>query len=98
MKHFVIEITYTAAAEQVAEVRPEHRTFLQAGYDKGWLLFSGPQVGKAGGLIVARAPSREEIQALVAQDPYHIKSVATHSIIEFDPVMRQAFMESWVTE
>lgn len=97
MKHFIVDITYTAPAERIGEVRPDHRAFLQAGYEKGLLLCSGPTKEKAGGLVVARASSLEEIQQFFAGDPYAQQGVATHTVMEFDPVMRQAFLEEWVT-
>ncbi len=98
MKHFIVDITYTASPERIGEVRPEHRAFMQTGYERGWVLFSGPQQTRAGGLVVARAPSLEDIQQFFAEDPYARHGVATHAFIEFDPVMRQGFMEAWVTE
>jgi uncharacterized protein YciI len=98
VKHFIIDITYTAPPERIGEVRPEHRTFLQSGYDKGWLLCSGPRIGSVpGGMVIARAPSMDDIQQFFAGDPYHQHGVATHAFIEFDPVMRQSWLEDWVT-
>jgi uncharacterized protein YciI len=98
MKHFIIEITYTVPFEQLADVVPEHRAFLQAGYDRGWALFSGPQVPKTGGIIVARAPSLEALKAFFAEDPFQKQGLGTYRFIEFDPVKRQAFMETWATQ
>ncbi len=97
MKHFMVEVTYTGTPEQVAAVLADHRAFLQTGYERGWLLLSGPQVPKTGGIVVARAPSLEDLQSFFAQDPYRIAGVATHRFVEFDPVKRQAFMEDWVS-
>jgi uncharacterized protein YciI len=96
MKHFIIEITYTASPEEVAEVLPDHRNFLALGYEQGRLLFSGPQLPKKGGIIVARDRSLEEIQTFFADDPYQTRGVATYRFIEFEPVKRQEFLEDWV--
>jgi uncharacterized protein YciI len=96
MKHFIVEITYTAPLEQVGEVTPDHRAFLQTGYDSGLLLYSGPQVPRVGGIIVARADSLEEIQQFFADDPYQKRGMATYRLIEFNPVKSQAFMEPWI--
>jgi uncharacterized protein YciI len=97
MKHFIVDITYTAPAEHIAEVRPDHRAFLQTGYDKGWLLCSGPKGGVPGGVVVVRAPTAADIEQFFAADPYHVQGVATHTFIEFDPVMRQSWFEDWAT-
>jgi uncharacterized protein YciI len=95
MKHFIIDITYTAPDERIGEVRPAHRAFLQGGYEQGWLLCSGPKQASRGGMVVARAPSLDEITQFFAQDPYAQEGVATHTVVEFDPVMRQEFLEQW---
>jgi uncharacterized protein YciI len=96
MKHFLIKITYLVPFEQMSEIVPEHRAFLQDGYERSWLLMSGPMSPKTGGIVIARAPSSEEIQAFFANDPYLLKGVASHRIVEFEPVKRQAFIEAWV--
>jgi hypothetical protein len=48
-------------------------------------------------MIVARAPSLEELQRFFAADPYILKNLAVYRFIEFDPVKRQPFLEDWVT-
>jgi uncharacterized protein YciI len=98
MKHFIVEITYTAPFEQLSETVPEHRAFLQTGYDSGWLLCSGPQVPKTGGIVVARAPSLKEIESFFTNDPYQQKGMATYRFCEFEPVKRQSFLEDWVNQ
>ena len=96
MKHFIIEITYIVSPEQVVEIRPEHRAFLKTGYDRGWLLMSGPQAPSTGGMVVARAPSLEAIQQFFQDDPFQKKGVATYRFVEFDPVFLQAWMKDWI--
>jgi len=54
MKHFIIEVTYTVPMEMIEQTVNEHRAFLQTGFDKGWLLASGPLVPRIGGMIIAR--------------------------------------------
>jgi len=96
MKHFVVEISYSVPFEKLADTVPEHRNFLQTGYDKGWLLCSGPQVPKTGGIVVARAPSLEDIRQFFTNDPYQKKGLATYRFCEFEPVKRQVLLEDWV--
>jgi uncharacterized protein YciI len=96
MKHFIIEVTYTGTPEQIAATVTEHRAYLQKGYDKGWLLFSGPRSPRTGGMVVARAPSLEDLQEFFRTDPYQINHFATYEMIEFDPVKQQPFMENWI--
>jgi uncharacterized protein YciI len=97
VRHFIVELTYTVPFEQLANALPAHRAYLQVGYDQGWLLFSGPQVPKTGGIIVARAHSEEDLKQFFRKDPFQKQGLATYRYIEFEPVKRQRFIEAWVT-
>ncbi len=97
MAHFMLEITYTVPLEQIETKLAEHRTFLQTGYDQGWLLCSGPQNPRIGGIVIARAPSLEALQALFANDPYYSANFANYRFVEFNPVKFQPWLEDWVT-
>ncbi len=95
MRHFVVEITYTAPLERIEAVLAEHRAYLQEGYDRGMLLCSGPQEPRVGGMVLARAAERAEIENFFAADPYRRAGLADYRIIEFAPVKRQPFLEDW---
>jgi len=97
MQHFLVEITYTAPAEVIAGIVDAHRAFLQTGYEKGRLLLSGPLSTRTGGVVIARAPSEEDLRAFFANDPYHLNGAAEYRFASFNPVKRQAFMEDWLT-
>jgi uncharacterized protein YciI len=96
MKHFIVEITYTAPLAKIDETLPLHREFLQTGYDKGWLLMSGPRNPRVGGIVIARAPSLEDIEAFFKNDPYQQRAQATYSFIEFEPVKKAPVIETWL--
>lgn len=53
----------------------------------GNFLASGHKVPRDGGIILTRAISREEIEAIIALDPFHRCSVADYQITEFCPTM-----------
>lgn len=95
-KFFIMEVTYLIPAEQLGDRLAEHRAFLKTGYEKGWLLMSGPQVPKVGGMLIARAPSKEELEAFFANDPYQVKHIATYRFVEFEPVLRAEIVEGWI--
>lgn len=97
-KYFMIEITYLIPAEQLGEITTKHRAFLKDGYERGWLLISGPQVPRTGGLVIGRAPSLEAIQGFFSNDPYQVEKVGTYRFVEFNPVFRQAFLEDWINK
>ena len=95
-KFFIVQINYLLPQDQMTDVRAAHRAFLKEGYEKGWLLISGPLVPPTGGVVVARAPSREALEELFSRDPYHLQQAATHEFIEFNPVFRQELLEEWI--
>lgn len=97
MKHFIIEITYTAPLPEIEKILAQHRAYLQSGYDRKLLLMSGPQEPRVGGILIARASSRAEIEAFCASDPYQVAKVATYRFIEFNPVKHQPDMAGWIT-
>jgi len=80
---FVVILTYVGSLEAVDALLPEHNRFLRENYDKGVFLLSGPQVPRQGGLILARAESREALQAILAADPFGREGVARYDVIEF---------------
>lgn len=96
MKHFLLEWMFAAPLEQIEAATPDHRAYLQTGYDKGMLLLSGPQIPRTAGVIIMRAPSREDAEAFANGDPYFTRGLATPRLVEFNPVKRQPFLEDWV--
>lgn len=96
MKHFIVIITYTASLDKIDEILPKHREFLQKGYNKGMLLFSGPRNPRVGGIAAAKAESIEEIENFFNSDPYKLYKAAEYEFIEFDPVKHQDFLKDWI--
>jgi len=96
VKHFIIEITYTATIGKIDAILSDHRAFLQSGYDQGLVLMSGPQNPRTGGIIVARAESLEAAKQFFSQDPFQTKKAARYRFIEFSPVKHTALVRDWV--
>jgi uncharacterized protein YciI len=83
---FVVTITYTAPLAQIDELVPAHRDWLDRGYASGLLLASGPQLPRTGGVLLARAASREELDAALAEDPFSKAGAATYQVVQFAPI------------
>lgn len=96
MKHFVVEISYIAPLSSIDAALADHRAFLQAGYDQGMLLCSGPQEPRTGGIVLARAASRDDLKAFFRTDPFQVRNLAKYRFVEFAPVKHQGWMEDWV--
>jgi len=47
-------------------------------------------------MIVARAPSLQELEQFFSADPYQVKGIADYRFIEFDPLLRQGWMDDWI--
>ena len=97
LMHFLLEGEHIVPFEQRApELIVAHRAFLQAGYDKGDFLLSGPTIPPKGGVLVARAASREALDAMLAEEPYCRAGVMRFAAITaFQPVMHQVMLRHW---
>jgi len=96
MKHFVLEGEYLVPFEELSELIPKHRAFLQKGYDAGHFLCSGPQIPAGGGFLIARAESLEKLQELLAEEPFTgAKKMRFSRITEFSPVQHQPALKDW---
>lgn len=84
---FVVLLTYTASLDQVGGCLPAHRELLSNNYATGMFLLSGRKEPREGGVILAKAKSRQALEAVLAQDPFRIHGVADYQIVEFTPTM-----------
>ena len=94
---FIIELSYKAPLEQVdAQMKP-HMAFLKKHYASGHFLVSGRKIPRDGGIILAVGKSREEIEAIAAQDPFCQKGVADFRVIEFRVSQRAEDVEKCIS-
>jgi uncharacterized protein YciI len=75
---FLLVLKYKVSIEQVDRVAPAHREFLNRAYQAEKLLVSGPRVPRTGGVIVARVKTREEVDALIHEDPFFQEEIADY--------------------
>jgi uncharacterized protein YciI len=80
---FVIELVYKANLADIDAHMTAHVAFLKKYYAAGNFLVSGRKVPRDGGIILAVGKSREEIEAIAAEDPFHVHGLADFRIIEF---------------
>jgi len=80
---FVIELTYKVALAEVDAHMVAHVKFLKKYYAAGNFIVSGRKVPRDGGIIVAVGKSREEMQAIIQEDPFYRHGLAEFRIIEF---------------
>jgi uncharacterized damage-inducible protein DinB/uncharacterized protein YciI len=94
-KHFVIASDYLAPLTEIDKLLAEHRAHLGTGYARGLLLASGPQNPRVGGMILARAHERSELEQFLADDPFAKAGIARYHLIEFDPVKQSDTFATW---
>ncbi|MCZ4303971.1 YciI family protein [Zoogloeaceae bacterium G21618-S1] len=85
---YLIVLSYQGPLSAVDAHLAEHRAYLARHYAAGHFLLSGPRDPRTGGVIMARADSRELVEAWVAEDPFHRAGVATCEIIAWAPSLR----------
>ena len=93
---FLVLLNYTAPLEQVDQHLPAHREFLSSNYAAGIFLLSGRKEPREGGVILAKAASRQELEVVLAQDPFHIHGVANYQIVQFTPTMSAPVFNSLI--
>lgn len=96
MKHFLLEGEHLVPFAELSDLVSQHHAFLQKGYDDGIFLFSGPQIPAHGGFLVARANSREELEAVLAQEPFvKANKMRFSRVTEFDAAQFQPILKNW---
>jgi uncharacterized protein YciI len=80
---FVVMLRYLVSLETILALRPAHVDYLQKYFDDGTFLVSGPQVPRAGGMILARAESRTSLMTILERDPFYTNGVIEYHVYEF---------------
>jgi uncharacterized protein YciI len=90
---FLIDVSYTVPIGEIDRLAPAHRVFAATQYAAGKYLMSGRKLPRTGGFILAAVDSRQELDAIIALDPFHQAGVATYAISEVQIVMARADLE-----
>ena len=91
---FVIELIYKAPLADIDAHIAAHVRFLKKYYSAGNFLVSGRKIPRDGGIILAVGRSREEIDGILAEDPFHKHGLADFRVIEFRASQRADDIQS----
>ena len=80
---FVIELTYKAALAEIDAAMAPHMAYLKKYYASGNFVLSGRKIPRDGGMIVAVGESRERIETIAREDPFHARGLSDFRVIEF---------------
>ena len=89
---FLILLTYKKPLADVDHFVAEHRAFLERHYASGEFLLSGRKEPRTGGVILAQANLRSDIEDIICRDPFHREGMADYEIVEFLPTMAAAHL------
>jgi uncharacterized protein YciI len=95
---FVIELTYTSPLTKIDANMRAHVAFLNKNYASGKFLVSGRKIPRDGGIIVATGATREEIEAIVREDPFVARGLAEYRIVEFRARQRAGDMPERIAD
>jgi len=80
---FIINLNYIVPLEQLDAHMTEHVTFLRKYYKINVFVASGRKVPRTGGIILALAKSKEDVEKIISEDPFYIHKLAEFNITEF---------------
>jgi uncharacterized protein len=89
---YAVELTFGDDPARL-ELRPSHRTGLAALAVEGRLLAAGPWSDDTGALLVFVVEDRDELDAILAADPYYSAPGVTVTVHEWNPVTRHAALD-----
>jgi uncharacterized protein YciI len=87
---FVIELSYKVDLAQIDAHMKAHMAFLRKHYAAGTFVMSGRKVPRDGGILLAVGTDRDQIEAVVRQDPFVSLGLADYRIIQFRASQRAA--------
>ena len=91
---FVVELIYTAELREIDAHMPAHMRFLERHYASGHFVLSGRKIPRDGGIILALAKHRDEIEAIMRQDPFVANGLADVRVTEFRVSQRAADLDA----
>lgn len=80
---FVVNLNYIVPLDQLDAHMTDHVKFLRKYYKLNVFVASGRKVPRTGGIILALAPSKQDIERILSEDPFYIHKLAEFSITEF---------------
>lgn len=82
---FIILLNYIKPIEAVEAVIPAHLDYLERYYQQEKFVLSGRKNPRTGGVIFCQASDKDEVWAIIAEDPFYLEQVAAYDVLEFLP-------------
>jgi|SRR5215217_5696301 len=82
---YIVVLNYIAPLEEIDHALAKHGEWLERNYQGGRFLLSGRRNPRVGGVIITKSMPREELDAVLAEDPFSALKLAQHEVFEFFP-------------
>jgi len=93
---FIVSLEYIKDLAAVETYLAEHIAYLERYYQEGIFVMSGRKQPRTGGVILMKASDREQVEKLIAEDPFHREGVAKYTITEFIPTKVAEGLENYL--
>lgn len=100
MKYYILNGTFREDRPQgpaFKEALEAHHAYLDPIVVSGKILISGPKPN-GGGIMILKAENMDEVQAMIASDPFVIRGVQTYEVAEFKPFNIQPEVKDWFSK
>lgn len=82
---FLVVTEYQKGVEEIERFLPAHSAFLEQYYQQKKVVFSGRRNPRVGGMILFNVGTEQEVEGILAQDPFKQNGIAAYNIMEFIP-------------
>jgi uncharacterized protein YciI len=80
---FIINLKYIVPLEKLDAYMTDHVKYLHKYYKQNVFVASGRKVPRTGGIILALAKSKEEVDNIISEDPFYTLKLAEFTVTEF---------------
>lgn len=84
---FLLLGRYLKPADEVEAHLDAHRAWLRTNVEAGVFIAAGREIPLQGGVIVATGVTRDEVDSIIATDPFFIEKVAGYDVREYDVLL-----------
>jgi len=84
---FVLLGRYVKPVDEVEQHLDAHREWVRDNAQAGRIVAAGREVPLQGGILIATGVTRDEVDAMIAADPYITEGVAEYDVREYEMVM-----------
>lgn len=84
---FIVSVTYKCDLKEVDKYLDAHIAYLKQEYANGNFIASGRKIPRTGGIILSCVNNKDELEVILAKDPFNKAGIAEYGITEFVPSM-----------